>query len=141
MGAEPAVALDFEARDERPRARAREKTVMVSARIPESTYLRVKDILLKLGKSQTDLIFAAFEYTSLTGELPRDSRGDQRARHGRSLSPEELERFRNHMREITIGRSQSNPEHDDRDFDRLKFEVMKERFPEHLGHLEYEDTI
>ena len=99
MGAEPAVALDFEARDERPRARAREKTVMVSARIPESTYLRVKDILQNLGKSQTDLISAAFEYVLERGVVPEARPYVHRRR---KLSESELEAFKQHMRDLQI---------------------------------------
>lgn len=108
MSAEAAFSLEAEARDERPRARAREKTVMVSARIPESTYLRVKDILNEIGASQTDLVLAAFEYVLERGALP-EARPYVHRRC--KLSESELEAFKQHMRDLQIGHV-DGPDHE-----------------------------
>ncbi len=99
MSAKAAVSLEAEAGEGRPRTRAREKTVMVSARIPESTYLRVKDILNEIGESQTDLILAAFEYVLARGAVPEARPYVHRRR---KPSESELEAIKQHIRDLQI---------------------------------------
>lgn len=137
MDSEVTIELDVDEVVESATKESREKTVMVSARIPASLRNKVNDILKRQGITQTELILAAYNYVFATGYLPEDSNQPVRGRHRYNPTPEEIEAFKRHMRSI---QGQIRPEADEWDYDRLKFEAMKERYPEYLGGIEYEES-
>lgn len=103
MESDATVIFDIEEQGEPDKRTPKEKTVMVSARVPASLCNRVKDILRELGSSQTELVNAAFEYVLDRRELPESHVAS--GLHRRSVTAEELESFREHMREITGSRT------------------------------------
>lgn len=137
MASKAAVAPDRARTKERERQPHREKTVMVSARIPASLHGKVNDILKRRGITQTELILAAYDYVSATYELPARPEQPVRGKHVRDPTPEEIEAFKTLMRSIV---GNATPEHEDWDDGRLKFEAMKERYPDYLGNVEYEES-
>lgn len=103
----------------------REKTVMVSARVPVSLRDRVRDILGELGLSQTELINAAFHYVLEQQELPevRSPHGQ----HRRKVSIGEIASFKKRLLAIT-GNRKPKPEYEGLDDDEVLARALTEKY-------------